>query len=261
MILAVDIGNTNIVVGGYQEEKLRFSVRLSTDPARTSYEYAATLGDILALYRVDLPAVEGAIVSSVVPPLSTALCQAVTLLCPGVEPMLVGAGMKTGLNIRLDNPKELGADLLAAAVGAMVKYPLPAIVVDLGTATKLMVVDENRCFLGGAILAGVGISLRALASDTAQLPHISLDSPVKQVIGTNTIDCMKSGTILGAASMLDGMIQRYWESLGKETTVVACGGIAPAIVPHCHTKVILDDSLVLDGLLDLYRKKIGRAHV
>ncbi len=254
MILAVDIGNTNIVVGGYQEEKLRFSVRLSTDPSRTSYEYAATLENVLGFYQVDLPAVEGAIVSSVVPPLSTALCQAVTLLCPGVEPMLVGAGMKTGLNIRIDNPKELGADLLAAAVGAMVKYPLPAIVVDLGTATKLMVVDENRCFLGGAILAGVGISLRALASDTAQLPHISLDSPVKQVIGTNTIDCMKSGTILGAASMLDGMIQRYWESLGKETTVVACGGIAPAIVPHCHTKVILDDSLVLDGLLDLYRK-------
>ena len=147
-----------------------------------------------------------------------------------------------------------GCFTLGAAVGAMVKYPLPAIVVDLGTATKLMVVDENRCFLGGAILAGVGISLRALASDTAQLPHISLDSPVKQVIGTNTIDCMKSGTILGAASMLDGMIQRYWESLGKETTVVACGGIAPAIVPHCRTKVILDDSLVLDGLLDLYRK-------
>ena len=254
MILAVDIGNTNIVVGGYQEEKLRFSVRLSTDPSRTSYEYAATLENVLGFYQVDLPAVEGAIVSSVVPPLSTALCQAVTLLCPGVEPMLVGAGMKTGLNIRIDNPKELGADLLAAAVGAMVKYPLPAIVADLGTATKLMVVDENRCFLGGAILAGVGISLRALASDTAQLPHISLDSPVKQVIGTNTIDCMKSGTILGAASMLDGMIQRYWESLGKETTVVACGGIAPAIVPHCHTKVILDDSLVLDGLLDLYRK-------
>ena len=185
MILAVDIGNTNIVVGGYQEEKLRFSVRLSTDPARTSYEYAATLENVLGFYQVDLPAVEGAIVSSVVPPLSTALCQAVTLLCPGVEPMLVGAGMKTGLNIRIDNPKELGADLLAAAVGAMVKYPLPAIVVDLGTATKLMVVDENRCFLGGAILAGVGISLRALASDTAQLPHISLDSPVKQVIGTD----------------------------------------------------------------------------
>ena len=256
MILAVDIGNTNIVVGGYQEGELRFSIRLSTDPSRTSYEYAASLGDILGFYRVDLPAVEGAIVSSVVPPLSTALCQAVRLLCPEVEPMLVGAGMKTGLNIRIDNPKELGADLLAAAVGAMVKYPLPAVVVDMGTATKITVVDENRCFLGGAILAGVAISLRALASDTAQLPHISLDSPVKQVIGTNTIECMKAGTILGAASMLDGMIRRYWDALGKETTVVACGGIAPAIVPYCRTKIILDDSLLLDGLLDLYRKNV-----
>ena len=158
MILAVDIGNTNIVVGGYQGEELCFSVRLSTDATRTSYEYAAILDSALGLYQVDLPAVKGAIVSSVVPPLSTALCQAVQLLCPEVEPMLVGAGMKTGLNIRIDNPKELGADLLAAAVGAMVKYPLPAIVVDLGTATKILVVDENKCFLGGSIMAGVMIS-------------------------------------------------------------------------------------------------------
>lgn len=254
MILAVDIGNTNIVVGGYQEEKLQFSIRLKTDPSRTSYDYAAALDKSLEFSRVDPSVIEGAIVSSVVPPLSTALCQAVKLLCPGVEPMLVGAGMKTGLNIRIDNPKELGADLLAAAVGAMTKYPLPAIVMDLGTATKIMVVDENKCFLGGAIMAGVGISLRALASDTAQLPYISLEGPVKQVIGTNTVDCMRSGTILGAASMLDGMVQRYQEALGKETTVVACGGIASSIVPHCKTEIILDDNLLLDGLLALYQK-------
>lgn len=254
MILAVDIGNTNIVVGGYRGEELAFSVRISTDASRTAYEYAATLGDILGLYKVELSMVEGAIVSSVVPPLSTALCQAVKLLCPGVEPLLVGAGMKTGLNIRIDNPKELGSDMLATAVGAIVKYPLPAIVLDLGTATKLTVIDEDRCFLGGAIMAGVAISLRALASDTAQLPHISLDSPVRQVIGTNTIDCMKAGTILGAASMLDGMIRRYREALGKEATVIACGGIAPAIVPYCHTAITLDDSLLLDGLLALYHK-------
>ncbi|MCI9194035.1 MAG: type III pantothenate kinase [Angelakisella sp.] len=254
MILAIDIGNTNIVVGGYDGDRLAFSVRLSTDATRTAHEYAATLGGVLGLYQVDLGAVTGAIVSSVVPPLSGALCQAVALLCPGVEPLLVGAGMRTGLNIRIDNPKELGADLLAASVGAMVKYPLPAIVIDLGTATKIMVVDENRSFLGGSIMAGVMISLRALSSDTAQLPHISLDSPARQVIGTNTIDCMKSGTILGAASMLDGMIQRYQEALGKDATVVACGGLAPAIVPYCRTPILRDDSLVLDGLLALYRK-------
>lgn len=254
MILAIDIGNTNIVVGGYREEKLAFSVRLSTDAARTAYEYAATLGDVLALYRVEPGEVTGAIVSSVVPPLSGAFCQAVSLLCPGVEPLLVGAGMKTGLNIRIDNPKELGADMLAASVGAMIKYPLPAIIVDLGTATKIMVVDETKSFLGGCIMAGVMISLRALSSDTAQLPHISLDSEVRQVIGTNTVDCMKSGTILGAASMLDGMIQRYQEVLGKDATVVACGGLAPAVIPHCRTQVIRDDDLLLDGLLALYHR-------
>lgn len=254
MILAVDIGNTNIVVGGYREGQLAFSIRISTDASRTAYEYAATLGDILALYQVELSAVKGAIVSSVVPPLSTALCQAVKLLCPAVEPLLVGAGMKTGLNIRIDNPKELGADMLATAVGAMTKYPLPAIVLDLGTATKITIIDENRCFLGGCIMAGVAISIKALSSDTAQLPHISLDSPLKQVIGTNTVDCMKAGTILGAASMLDGMIQRYREALGKDATVVACGGIAPAVVPYCRTEITLDDSLLLDGLLTLYNK-------
>lgn len=254
MILVIDIGNTNIVVGGYREDKLDFSVRLSTDASRTAHEYAAVLGSVLALYRVDLPAVTGAIVSSVVPPLSGALCRAVSLLCPGVEPLLVGAGMKTGLNIRIDNPKELGADLLAAAVGAMVKYPLPAIIIDMGTATKIMVVDENRSYLGGAIMSGVEISLRALSSGTALLPHISLDSEVRQVIGTNTIDCIKSGTILGAASMLDGMILRYREALGGAATVVACGGLAPAVIPHCRSAVILDDALLLDGLLALYHK-------
>jgi len=254
VILAIDIGNTNIVVGGYQKEQLVFSVRLSTDASRTACEYAAILGDALALYQVDRTVVKGAIVSSVVPPLSGAFCRAVSLLCPGVEPLLVGAGMKTGLNIRIDNPKELGADMLATAVGAMAKYPLPAIIIDLGTATKITVVDDNRSFLGGSIMAGVMISLRALSSDTAQLPHISIDSEVRQIIGTNTVDCMKSGTILGAASMLDGMIQRYQEALGEKATVIACGGLAPAVIPHCRTSIIRDDALLLDGLLVLYHK-------
>ncbi len=254
MILAIDIGNTNIVVGGYREDRLAFSGRLSTNATRTAHEYAALLRSILELYQAEPGEVTGAIVSSVVPPLSTAFCQAVKLLCPGTEPLLVGAGMKTGLNIRIDNPRELGADLLAAAVGAMTKYPLPVIVVDLGTATKILVVDETKSFLGGSIMAGVMISLRALSSDTAQLPHISLDSPVRQVIGTNTIDCMKSGTVLGAASMLDGMIQRYREAMGEGATVVACGGLAPAIIPYCRTDIIQDDDLLLDGLLALYHK-------
>ena len=254
MILAVDIGNSNIVVGGYREERLDFSARLRTDPSRTGDEYAAVLGQILALHGVDPGKVEGAIVSSVVPPLSPALCGAVRLLCPGVRVMQVGPGMKTGLNIRIDNPRELGADMLATAVGAMAKYPLPVIIADLGTATKITVVDEDRSFLGGAIMAGVEISLRALSSRTAQLPHIGLDDEVKGAIGTNTIDCMKSGTILGAASMLDGMIRRYQEVLGEKATVVACGGIAPAVVPHCREKIHLDRGLLLDGLLCLYRR-------
>lgn len=254
MILTVDIGNTNIVVGGYREEKLDFVVRLSSDPTRTQDEYAAALGDILSLHHVSFGEVEGAIVSSVVPPLSSALCGAVGLLCPGIRVMQVGPGMKTGLNIRIDNPRELGADMLATAVGAMIKYPLPVIIADLGTATKITVVDETKSFLGGSIMAGVMISLRALSSCTAQLPHINLDDEVKNAIGSNTVDCMKSGTILGAAAMLDGMVQRYREALGKDATVVACGGIAPAVIPYCCCGIVRDDNLLLDGLLHLYKK-------
>ncbi|WP_312642733.1 type III pantothenate kinase [Hydrogenoanaerobacterium sp.] len=253
MILAIDIGNSNIVIGGYEGSKLLFVSRISTDASRTEFEYAVVIKDILELYSYDKDKIEGAIVSSVVPPLSSVLKNAVRLVKP-VHILTVGPGIKTGLNIKIDNPGQLGADLLSTAIGAMEKYPLPAIIIDLGTATKFTVVDKEKGFRGGAIMPGVMIALEALSSKTAQLPQISLEDEVRHPIGTNTIDCMKSGVILGAASMIDGMVDRYKAALGEDATVIACGGLVNAIVPYCTSEIIRDDHLLLDGLLALYKK-------
>lgn len=253
MILTIDIGNTNIVVGGYEQNKLEFVSRVSTVVSRTEHEYAVLLKDVLALFDRTGDQIEGAIISSVVPPLSPVMKNAIKLIKP-VRTLVVGPGMKTGLNIKIDNPAQLGADLLCTSVGAMEKYLLPVIVIDLGTATKITVVDQSKSFLGGAIMPGVTIALRALSSSTAQLPQISLDEEVKHPIGSNTIDCMKSGVVLGAASMIDGMIARYQHVLDGKATVIACGGLVNAIVPYCTSNIILDDHLLLDGLFTLYRK-------
>lgn len=253
MILTIDVGNTNIVVGGYEQDELKLVARVSTDTSRTETEYAVLIKDVLELYSIDKELLEGAIISSVVPPLSHVLKSAIRLVKP-VRTLMVGPGMKTGLNIKIDNPGQLGADLLCTAIGALEKYPLPVMIIDLGTATKLTVVDKERGFRGGAIMPGVMIALEALTSKTAQLPKINLVDEVKNPIGTNTIDCMKSGVVLGAASMIDGMVARYKQVLGDDITVVACGGLVDAIVPYCTGEIIRDDNLLLEGLLALYKK-------
>lgn len=253
MLLAIDIGNSNIVLGGYENNKLRFVSRFRTDSLRTEFEYAVLMKNILDLYHISPDSISGGIISSVVPPLSGILKNAVQLI-KRVRVLTIGPGMKTGLNIKIDNPGQLGADLLATAVGAVAKYPLPAMIIDLGTATKIMVVDKDGCYRGGSIMPGVMIALEALCSRTAQLPKISLENGEIDPIGTNTIDAMKSGTILGAASMIDGMVDRYKAVLGSEATVVACGGLVSGIIPHCKSEIITDETLLLDGLLALYQK-------
>ena len=253
MLLAVDIGNSNIVLGGYHGDQLLFVARIRTDSLRTEFEYAVLIKDILSLYHCQPDDITGGIVSSVVPPLSSVLRKAIRLI-KKVKVLTIGPGIKTGLNIKIDNPGQLGVDLLATAIGAMEKYPLPAIIIDLGTATKITVVDKDGCFRGGAILPGVMIALDALSSQAAQLPKISLDGENIAPIGTNTIDCMKAGTILGAASMVDGMIERYKEILGNDVSVVACGGLVGAVLPHCRSEIKKDETLLLDGLRILYKK-------
>ncbi len=253
MILTIDIGNSNITIGAYRGDSLLFLSRMGTDRTKMPDEYAIAIHSLLHLYGYQGDDLEGAIISSVVPPLSASLKQAVSRIKP-VRILTVGPGIKTGLHIAIDDPAQTGADLVCVSVAALEKYPLPSIVIDMGTATTISAMDRDGKLVGGSILPGVRISLEALSSRTAQLPQIELSTPPKKVIGTNTIDCMKSGILYGTASMLDGMIDRYREQLGEDLTVIATGGLAGSIAVLCRNQIILDENLVLEGLRILFQK-------
>ncbi len=252
MLLAIDIGNTNITLGAYRDELLTFTARLKTDHDKTADEYAIEIKDILSLYGCDYTEIEDCIISSVVPTVGSNVSLAVSRLCD-IVPLSVGPGVKTGLNIKIDNPAQLGADLVAGAVGAISEYTLPCIVIDMGTASTVSVIDRNGMYLGGAIAAGVRLTLKALFENTAQLPSIHIEAP-KSVIGTNTVDCMKSGLVFGTASMIDGLIDRITEELGETPTIVATGGLSKEIVTHCKNDIIYNENLLLDGLREIYEK-------
>lgn len=252
MVLAVDIGNSNIVIGCCCDNKITFVERLSTKPDSTTLEYAISFKNVLELYGITKEDIDGAIISSVVPSVTSTVLGAVKKIT-GIDALVIGPGLKTGLNIMIDNPAQLGSDLVVDAAAGIAEYPLPLIIFDMGTATTVSVIDENKNYLGGMILPGVNISLNALTARTSQLPKISLDPP-KKVIGRNTIDCMKSGILYSTASSLDGIIDRIEEETGKKYTVVATGGLAGRIIPMCKKKIILDDELLLKGLIIIYNK-------
>ncbi|MEA4912144.1 MAG: type III pantothenate kinase [Oscillospiraceae bacterium] len=247
MIVCVDIGNTNTVIGCYDGDALVMASRIATDRNRMSDEYAVVFSDILGLYHIPASGITGGIVSSVVPALTEPVAEAVRHAC-GVQPkILCRALYEDLLEIRLDNPLEIGADLVAAAVAAKHKYPLPCIVIDMGTATKITALSADGAFLGGAILPGLRISTDALVARTSTLTDISLEAPAR-VLSSNTADCMKSGAVYGAAAMLDGMCARMARELGAQPTVVATGGLAARVTPYCETEIIGDATLLLDGL-------------
>ena len=252
MILAIDIGNTNIVLGGFVDDELVIVARIATDSTKTEDEYATKIKSVLTLHDIDKSSVKGAIISSVVPPLNTVMKKAVKSVY-NIDPIMVGPGIKTGINIKCDDPSSVGADLICACVATHHIYGSPSLIVDMGTATKIMIVDKTGSFVGVSIIPGVNIALKTLASGTAQLPQISLEAP-KSVIGKNTIDCMRSGAVFGNASMVDGMIDRFCDEVGDELPVYATGGIAPTIIPYCKHKITLEDNLVLKGLNILYKK-------
>lgn len=256
MILAIDMGNTNIVIGGIDAENIYFSERITTTHVKTALEYAINIKNILEIHGLDKSQFEGAIISSVVPPLNATLSSAVNKIF-GFRPKLVGSGMKTGMNIIMDNPKTVGSDLIVDAVAALRDYPCPIIVIDMGTATTMSVVDKSGNYTGGVILPGLKVSLDSLSNKTAQLPQISLDIPAK-VIGKNTIDCMRSGIIYGTAGMLDGIIDRMEEELGEKATIVATGGLSRFVVPLCRHEIIYDEQLLMKGLLILYEKNCDK---
>lgn len=252
MILAMDIGNTSIALGGFEGEKLKFVVRLSTDVKKTEDEYASKIMNILAIHNVTKNNVEGAIISSVVPQLNSVMKAALRLVYD-VDAIMVCPGVKTGIGILCDSPSSVGADLICSCVAANTFYSSPALIIDIGTATKMIVTNKNGAFIGVSIIPGVMMGLKGLASGTAQLPSIGLEAPAT-VIGKNTVDCMKSGVIFGHASLIDGMIDRINEEMGEKLPVIVTGGYAAVIAPHCNHEMIMDDYLVLKGLNIIYQK-------
>lgn len=258
MLLTVDIGNSHITIGGFaidgktiQQEPV-FLARFLTEHHKTDDQYAMAFMQLFSLYHIEKHTVIDIIICSVVPELNDIIRQAFVKVT-GITPMLLGPGIKTGLNIRIDNPAQLGSDLVAGAVAAIEKYSMPCIIFDLGTATTVSVIDQNGFFIGGTICSGVSITLEALAKKTALLPHISIEKP-KTVIGTNTIHSMQSGAVYGTAAMIDGLAERIETELGSPATLVATGGLAKMIIPACKKKLELSENLLLDGLRLVYQK-------
>ena len=252
MLLSIDIGNTNISLGVFSGDELVLNCRFATERQKTEDQYAIEFTDIFTLYKINPKKITGGIISSVVPEITIAVKHALFKLIDG-QVITLAPGIKTGLNILIDNPAQLGGDLAAGAVGAVTYYPLPAFIVDLGTATKVCVVDEKKNFRGCLIAPGVAISLKALTDTSSLLQTISLEAP-KKVCGTNTADSMQSGVILGTAAMIDGLIDRLSDEIGKPKSVIATGGLSYFLPQVCKHEMIYDKHLVLKGLKEIYKK-------
>lgn len=254
MILVIDIGNSNIVVGCIEGAHTYFIERMATDRKRTELEYAITLKNVLELYGIAPEDIEGGIISSVVPPLTGCIRSAAEkLLHRGLK--VVGPGLRNGLRIRTDNPAQLGSDQVVNAVAALSEHKPPLIIIDMGTATTIGVLNAEGAYIGCLIMPGLRVSTDSLAGSTAQLTQISLEVP-KRLIGSNTIDCMKSGALYGHAAAIDGLITRIEEELGQPCTVVATGGLAGIVVPLCRRHILLEDDLLLKGLQIIYHKNL-----
>ena len=252
MLLAIDIGNTNLVIGCIRDDKILFKARIATDSTRTSDQYGVEIKNMLEAYGVKRSDIDDCIISSVVPPVFNSVRTGVIKII-GKQPMVVGPGLKTGLNIHVDVPSQVGSDRIVIAVAALAEYKAPLLLMDLGTATTIESVEPDNVYMGGVIIPGVRVSLDALTSRAAQLPGISLDRP-KQVIGKNTVDCMRSGMMYGTAAMIDGLVERMEEELGHRCTLIATGGLAQFIAPLCNREIILDKDLLLKGLNIIYKK-------
>lgn len=252
MLLAIDIGNTNLVIGCIQDDQILFKARIATDRLRTSDQYGVEIKNMLEAYGVRIQDIDDCIISSVVPPVFNSVRTGVIKII-GKQPMVVGPGLKTGLNIQVDVPSQVGSDRIVIAVAALAEYKAPLVLMDLGTATTMEVVEPDNVYLGGVIFPGVKVSLEALTSRAAQLPAISLDRP-KQVVGKNTVDCMRSGMMFGTAAMIDGLVDRIEEELGHPSTLIATGGMAQFVTPLCRHEIILEKDLLLKGLNIIYKK-------
>lgn len=251
MLLTIDIGNTNIKYGIYKGKELVASFRVSSRISRTADEYGSVLVNLLDVRGIKKADVDGIIISSVIPPLNYTICH----MCEyffGITPLMVGPGIKTGLNVKTDNPKEVGADIIVNSVSAFGKYGGPTVVIDFGTATTFDIIDENCSLLGVVIAPGIKTSLEGLVNNTAQLPMIELDAP-ESVIGKNTKSSMQAGIIFGFSGLVDNIINKIKRKLNKtDLTVVATGGLGEIIAKEVKSITRVDRTLTLDGLRAIY---------
>ena len=254
MLLVIDVGNTNITLGIFRGEEVVATFRLTTKQSRTSDEYGVAICNLLEHRDIRLKDIEDIIIASVVPDIMYSLTSALVKYFDKT-PLVVGPGIRTGLNIRIDNPAQTGADLVVGCVAALKLEKPPLIVIHLGTATTLMVLDQNGAMIGGSICPGIRISMEALTQRAALLPGLQLDAP-RRTIGRNTVECMRSGIMVGAAAMLDGMVERMEEELGAKATVIATGRIGQYVVPLCKTPMRYERDLVIQGLAALYWENV-----
>lgn len=252
MLLTSDISNTSVNVSVMENDKAVMSFRLASEKSRTADEYSVLMALSAKQRGFDLFSVDGAIISSVVPTLTKVVADAVEA-ASGRKPIVIGPGVKTGLNIRLDDPTELGGDFVSAAVAAIEDYSMPCVIIEMGTATAMGILDSAGSYVGGIISPGPMVSQIALARGAAQLSNVSI-TPTPQVICKSTDACMQSGIVHGSAAMIDGLIARIEDELGQPVTVVATGDWADTIVPHCKRQMTVDKELLTRGMCMIYHK-------
>lgn len=252
MILTIDIGNSYITIGGYSENSRIFVSDIVSDARRTKYQYMVELKSMMELNGINTSDIRGAIIGSVVPELTPVIFEAVKKLC-GIIPLIVGPGIKSGLNIRIENPAQLGADIFAGAVAALAAYSAPCIICNLGTATVMSVINSESIFCGVVIAAGVGTTLDGFTKRTALLPHVNIDAP-KNIIGKNSAQSVQSGLIFGTAAMIDGLVTRIENEINSKAKVIATGKMCDKIIKYCNTDIEVYNYLILDGLKIIYDK-------
>ena len=255
MLLTADVGNTNIKLGIFDGDTLRYKLRFATNDKMTSDEFAVELYTFFQIYGIEYEKIDGSIISSVVPKITAPLSEAISIVT-GARSLIIGPGLKSGMDLKIDRPETLGGDIVCGCVGAFGKYGGPLIVIFMGTATVIAYVDERCAYRGGIIAPGVGISLDALTNRGALLPAVDLQAPQKAIC-TNTVDCIRSGVVNGTACMLDGLIDKFAAETGRECKIVATGGLAPQMIKNCTHQISFEENLILDGLLSIYRRNKG----
>lgn len=253
MLLCINVSNSYITIGIFDEDSLILKTQLSSDNNKTSTEYAIDINNVLNLYNFDIHSITGAIISCVVPSLTSIIKSAVEFIYKG-KIYIVGPKLKTGLKIKSENPAQIGSSLICQSVAINTKYQTPCLLISMETALSMFCIDKNGTFIGGAILPGLKISAKALKEHTAMLPQIDLSMPPENVIGTNTVQNVQSGLYFGTIASIDGMIERFKSEIGEDLCCVATGEIAESIFSNCKNKIIYDDNLVLEGLQIIYNK-------